>query len=59
METDIFIYFSHYRVSIPPSNYINACHQFGVHCLGTFITENDDGILENAILCQDPELYAE
>ncbi|KAI8092805.1 endo-b-N-acetylglucosaminidase [Halteromyces radiatus] len=38
---DTFIYFSHERVTIPPVNWINACHRNGISCLGTFIVEND------------------
>ncbi|XP_034941468.1 cytosolic endo-beta-N-acetylglucosaminidase [Chelonus insularis] len=40
---DIFIYFSHYLVTIPPYGWINAAHNHGVKVLGTVITERTDG----------------
>ncbi|KAG0173961.1 hypothetical protein DFQ28_002995 [Apophysomyces sp. BC1034] len=55
---DTFIYFSHNRVTIPPVNWINACHRNGVSCLGTFIVEGDSGTPElDAFLEGPPELY--
>ena len=48
--TDIFIYFSHERVTIPPPNYINICHSFGTKCLGVLITEWEEGEKENILL---------
>ncbi|XP_030645628.1 cytosolic endo-beta-N-acetylglucosaminidase [Chanos chanos] len=36
---DIFTYFSHNMVTIPPAMWTNAAHKHGVLCLGTFITE--------------------
>ena len=36
---DIFVYFSHHLVTIPPPGWINITHRHGVQCLGTFITE--------------------
>ncbi|KAL4510555.1 hypothetical protein ABPG72_004709 [Tetrahymena utriculariae] len=47
---DYFIYFSHYRVSIPPPSYIDITHSKGVKCLGTFITEWEEGEKENELL---------
>ena len=41
---DIFIYFSHSRIAMPPYNHINLAHSFGTKVLGTFITEGDIGI---------------
>ncbi|XP_042913021.2 cytosolic endo-beta-N-acetylglucosaminidase [Parasteatoda tepidariorum] len=41
---DIFVYFSHHLVTIPPCGWISAAHKNGVKILGTFITEWDDGI---------------
>ncbi|KDQ49805.1 glycoside hydrolase family 85 protein [Jaapia argillacea MUCL 33604] len=36
---DTFIYFSHHRVTIPPSGWTNASHKQGVKMLGTLIFE--------------------
>ncbi|XP_044760005.1 cytosolic endo-beta-N-acetylglucosaminidase [Coccinella septempunctata] len=40
---DIFVYFSHHFITIPPLCWINAAHQKGVKILGTIITEFEDG----------------
>ncbi|XP_029815983.1 cytosolic endo-beta-N-acetylglucosaminidase [Manacus vitellinus] len=40
---DIFVYFSHHTVTIPPVVWTNAAHRNGVPVLGTFITEWTDG----------------
>ncbi|XP_064172057.1 cytosolic endo-beta-N-acetylglucosaminidase [Anguilla rostrata] len=40
---DIFNYFSHNMVTIPPVVWTNAAHRHGVLVLGTFITEWTDG----------------
>ncbi|XP_035204739.1 cytosolic endo-beta-N-acetylglucosaminidase-like [Stegodyphus dumicola] len=40
---DIFVYFSHHLVTIPPCGWISAAHNNGVKVLGTFITEWDSG----------------
>ncbi|XP_078257218.1 cytosolic endo-beta-N-acetylglucosaminidase isoform X1 [Rhinoraja longicauda] len=40
---DIFVYFSHRMVTIPPSCWTNAAHKHRVPILGTFITEWEDG----------------
>ncbi|ODM99788.1 Cytosolic endo-beta-N-acetylglucosaminidase 1 [Orchesella cincta] len=44
LMTDIFVYFSHKFVTIPPLGWINAAHSHGVKILGTIITEWDDGV---------------
>ncbi|CAF0864445.1 unnamed protein product [Didymodactylos carnosus] len=46
---DIFCYFSHELVTIPPVVWIDCAHQNGVKVLGTFITEWDQGML----ICQE------
>jgi mannosyl-glycoprotein endo-beta-N-acetylglucosaminidase len=43
---DIFVYFSHCRVTIPPPSWTNAAHRNGVLCLGTLITEWDEGLAD-------------
>ncbi|XP_065271832.1 cytosolic endo-beta-N-acetylglucosaminidase [Emys orbicularis] len=40
---DIFVYFSHHPVTIPPVTWTNAAHRNGVSVLGTFITEQTSG----------------
>eukprot|EP00062_Callorhinchus_milii_P004432 gi/632943671/ref/XP_007887073.1/ PREDICTED: cytosolic endo-beta-N-acetylglucosaminidase-like [Callorhinchus milii] len=46
---DIFVYFSHQMVTIPPVCWTNAAHRHGVSVLGTFITEWKGG----AQTCED------
>lgn len=36
---DTFVYFSHHRVTVPPSGWTNAAHRQGVKMLGTIIFE--------------------
>ncbi|KAF7331027.1 Glycoside hydrolase family 85 protein [Mycena venus] len=38
---DIFIYFSHHRVAVPPPGWITAAHRQGVKMLGTLIFEGN------------------
>ncbi|XP_057989747.1 cytosolic endo-beta-N-acetylglucosaminidase 1-like isoform X2 [Hevea brasiliensis] len=40
---DVFVYFSHYLVSLPPPCWTNTAHRHGVKVLGTFLTEWDEG----------------
>ncbi|OIV97436.1 hypothetical protein TanjilG_16197 [Lupinus angustifolius] len=40
---DVFVYFSHSLVTLPPPTWINTAHHHGVKVLGTFITEWDEG----------------
>lgn len=42
-QIDIFVYFSHHLITIPPLSWINIAHRNGVKIFGTFITEFDDG----------------
>ncbi|KAI4455917.1 endo beta n-acetylglucosaminidase [Holotrichia oblita] len=42
-QIDIFIYFSHHLITIPPLSWINVAHNQGVPILGTFITEWNAG----------------
>ncbi|GLJ37366.1 hypothetical protein SUGI_0758260 [Cryptomeria japonica] len=40
---DIFVYFSHNLVTLPPPCWTNTAHRHGVQVLGTFITEWEEG----------------
>ncbi|XP_021732537.1 cytosolic endo-beta-N-acetylglucosaminidase 1-like [Chenopodium quinoa] len=40
---DVFVYFSHNLVTLPPPSWVNAAHKHGVKVLGTFLTEWDEG----------------
>lgn len=40
---DVFVYFSHFRVSPVPKGFTQAAHRHGALALGTIIFENDDG----------------
>ncbi|KAL5732959.1 hypothetical protein ACOSQ2_032651 [Xanthoceras sorbifolium] len=40
---DVFVYFSHSLVTLPPPCWTNTAHKHGVKVLGTFITEWDEG----------------
>ncbi|CAN0009123.1 unnamed protein product [Laminaria digitata] len=40
---DIFVYFSHNLVTIPPAGWIDVAHRHGTRVLGTFITEWEAG----------------
>ncbi|KAI5073741.1 hypothetical protein GOP47_0011754 [Adiantum capillus-veneris] len=40
---DIFVYFSHSLVTLPPPCWVNTAHRHGAQVLGTFITEWDAG----------------
>uniref|UniRef100_A0A2K5XCD4 mannosyl-glycoprotein endo-beta-N-acetylglucosaminidase n=1 Tax=Mandrillus leucophaeus TaxID=9568 RepID=A0A2K5XCD4_MANLE len=55
---DVFVYFSHHTVTIPPVGWTNAAHRHGVCVLGTFITEwNEGGRLCEAFLAGDERSY--
>lgn len=53
-HVDIFIYFSHHRITIPPPVWINAAHRNGVRCLGNIITEHDRDMLETDEMVSGP-----
>ncbi|WCJ19945.1 Cytosolic endo-beta-N-acetylglucosaminidase 1 [Euphorbia peplus] len=40
---DVFVYFSHCLVSLPPPGWVNAAHKHGVKVLGTFLAEWEEG----------------
>jgi len=56
---DVFVYFSHNRVGIPPRAWIEACHERNTACLGTIITEHKVGTKENLILLSKSDACVE
>ncbi|XP_050394531.1 cytosolic endo-beta-N-acetylglucosaminidase [Patella vulgata] len=54
---DIFVYFSHHLVTIPPPCWTNAGHRHGVKVLGTFITEWKYGFECCNVFLETVELY--
>ncbi|XP_005884376.1 PREDICTED: cytosolic endo-beta-N-acetylglucosaminidase [Myotis brandtii] len=55
---DIFVYFSHHLVTVPPVGWTNAAHRHGVRVLGTFITEwKEGGQLCEAFLAGDDRSF--
>lgn len=58
-RTHYFCYFSHSRVTIPPPGWSEVCHMHSCKSLGTFITEWEEGVLENDRLLERPEFYAD
>ena len=54
---NIFIYFSHNFITIPPPCWTNAAHKHGVVVLGTFITEWHDGAARCAEIFKDQFSY--
>ena len=50
---DALVYFSHFRVSIPPRAWIEAAHASGARALGCICTEWADGESANAALIAD------
>uniref|UniRef100_A0A6Q2XB34 Cytosolic endo-beta-N-acetylglucosaminidase n=1 Tax=Esox lucius TaxID=8010 RepID=A0A6Q2XB34_ESOLU len=54
---DVFNYFSHNMVTIPPAVWTNAAHKHGVIVLGTFITEWTDGGKMCEVFLKEEESY--
>ncbi|CCH42567.1 Cytosolic endo-beta-N-acetylglucosaminidase [Wickerhamomyces ciferrii] len=50
---DIFVYFSHNRVSVPPVSWINSLHKQGIQVLGTIIVEGMDFAESDRLLSKD------
>ncbi|KAK2462504.1 hypothetical protein APHAL10511_005474 [Amanita phalloides] len=51
---DVFVYFSHHRVTIPPPAWINAAHRHGVKMLGVVLFEHEDHDADFRRLLSDP-----
>jgi hypothetical protein len=47
---DMFVFFSHARVSVPPARWIDNCHENDCLCLGTIVAEWDHGAQDTALL---------
>ncbi|XP_058508855.1 cytosolic endo-beta-N-acetylglucosaminidase isoform X1 [Solea solea] len=54
---DIFNYFTHIMVTIPPAVWTSAAHKHGVVVIGTFITEWTDGAAACESFLKDEESY--
>lgn len=54
-QIDIFVYFSHHMVTIPPLVWVDVAHKNGVSVLGTFITEWDEGAENCSIMFKSVE----
>lgn len=54
---DIFVYFGHYTVTLPPPSLTNIAHRHGVKVLGTLIFEWDAGAIEAKLLLDGKILY--
>jgi hypothetical protein len=52
-HSDVFIYFSHARLSPPPRSWVSAAHRVGARVLGTICTEWSDGAAANCVLAWD------
>ncbi|WFD36192.1 mannosyl-glycoprotein endo-beta-N-acetylglucosaminidase [Malassezia cuniculi] len=49
-SVDVFVYFSHHRVTLPPSQWIRAAHENDTPILGTLIFEWDEALGDISIL---------
>ena len=47
---DIFVFFGHYTVTVPPPSYTDIAHEHGVKVLGTLIFEWEHGGKEAEIM---------
>ncbi|KAL2558258.1 Cytosolic endo-beta-N-acetylglucosaminidase 1 [Forsythia ovata] len=59
---DVFVYFSHNLVTLPPPCWTNTAHRHGVKVLGTFIVEWDEGkkLAKQLLLTKESaQMYAE
>ncbi|KAM4717208.1 cytosolic endo-beta-N-acetylglucosaminidase isoform 2-T4 [Anableps anableps] len=54
---DIFNYFTHQLVTVPPAVWTNAAHKHGVIVIGTFITEWTNGAAICEAFLKDEESY--
>ena len=54
-QIDVFCYFSHCFITIPPIMWIESSHRNGVPVLGTFITEWDEGARKCAQIFESPQ----
>ena len=54
---DIFVYFGHYTVTLPPPGLVNIAHHYGVKVLGTLIFEWEAGAIEAKLLLDGKVLY--
>lgn len=52
-QCDVFVCFSHSRVTLPSPRWVAQCRAHGVTCLGTIITEWETGAAEQAALSSD------
>ena len=55
---DVFVYFSHHMVSVPPRGWIDAAHLHGCAVFGTLLTEWDAGAEACKALFSSPEATA-
>lgn len=58
-RVDLFVYFSHHRVGIPPALWVENCQRNNIPCLGCIVTEHQVGIQENEMLIKHVDLVCE